>query len=55
MDVAGKQVKVLTNKKQNAGDYTIEWNTASLAKGSYFISIMKNGVVKQTLPLIKAD
>ncbi|MEP6597197.1 MAG: DUF4331 family protein [Ginsengibacter sp.] len=55
VDVAGKTVKVLANKKQDAGNYTIEWNAGSLAKGSYFISISKNGAVKQTLPLIKAE
>ncbi|MEO6329551.1 MAG: DUF4331 family protein [Ginsengibacter sp.] len=55
VDVLGKPVKVLANKKQDAGSYTIEWNTSSLAKGSYFISISKNGEVKQTLPLIKAN
>jgi len=55
MDEGGKFLKVLTNKKQDAGNYTIEWSTASLAKGSYFISIMKNGELKQTLPLIKAE
>ena len=50
-----KPVKVLANKKQDAGNYTIEWNAGSLVKGSYFISISKNGEVKQTLPLIKAE
>jgi hypothetical protein len=54
-DIAGKPVKVLTNKKQAVGTYNIEWNAASLAKGSYFITIMKNGVVKQILPLVKAE
>jgi hypothetical protein len=54
-DVTGKIIRVLTDKKQDVGAYNIEWNTSSLAKGSYFISIMKNGVVKQTLPLVKAE
>jgi hypothetical protein len=54
-DIAGKSIKVLTDKKQQAGTYNIEWNAASLAKGSYFITIMKNGMVKQTLPLVKAE
>ena len=55
IDASGKAMKVLANKKQNAGTYTIQWNAASLTKGSYYISISKNGVVKQTLPLIKAE
>jgi hypothetical protein len=55
VDASGKALKVLANKKQNAGTYSIKWNAASLTKGSYFISISKNGVVKQTLPLVKAE
>lgn len=55
VDASGKAMKVLAHKKQDAGTYTIQWNAASLTKGSYFISISKNGVVKQTLPLVKAE
>jgi len=55
VDASGKAMKVLANKKQNAGTYTLNWNAASLTKGSYYISVSKNGVVKQTLPLVKAE
>nr|MBA2561502.1 hypothetical protein [Chitinophagaceae bacterium] len=48
-------MKVLANKKQDAGTYNIQWNAGSLTKGSYFITVSKNGVVKQTLPLVKAE
>lgn len=54
-DASGKAIRVLANKKQEPGTYNIEWNTSSLAKGSYFISIAKNGVIKQTLPLLKGE
>src|SRR4029079_15865208 len=54
-DASGKPVKVLSNKRQDAGNYTIEWNAGTLAKGAYFISISKNGEIKQTLPLLKAE
>ncbi|MEP6615919.1 MAG: DUF4331 family protein [Ginsengibacter sp.] len=54
-DASGKAMKVLVNKKQEAGTYRLQWNAGSLGKGSYFISISKNGAVKQTLPLVKAE
>ncbi len=54
-DGTGKAIKILSDKNQPAGTYNIQWNVSSLAKGSYFISISKNGLVKQTLPLIKSE
>lgn len=54
-DGSGKAVKILSDKRLNAGTYTLQWNAASLIKGTYFIAISKNGSVTQTLPLIKAD
>ena len=54
-DVSGKALKVLADKKQEAGTYTLQWNAASLTKGTYFIGISKNGSMTQTLPLVKAQ
>jgi hypothetical protein len=54
-DASGKLVKVLSNKRQDPGTYHLQWNAGSLTKGAYFISISKNGAVKQTLPLVKAE
>jgi hypothetical protein len=54
-DVTGKPVKVLSNEKQEPGTYKIQWNAGGLAKGAYFVAISKNGSVKQTLPLVKAE
>lgn len=54
-DGSGKALKVLADKKQDAGTYNLQWNAASLVKGTYYIAISKNGTVTQTLPLIKAD
>lgn len=54
-DGTGKVVKILTDKNQQAGTYNIQWNVSALPKGSYFISISKNGQVKQTLPLVKSE
>ena len=53
-DGSGKALKLLADKRQDAGTYTLQWNAASLMKGTYYISISKNGAVSQTLPLIKA-
>ena len=52
-DVQGKQVKVLVDQAQNAGSYTENFNGAGLGSGVYFIKIAKDGVVKQTLKVIK--
>ena len=51
----GKLVKVLVNKKLNAGTYTQNWNGADLKTGSYFIQVNKNGAVKQNISLVKAQ
>ena len=52
-DVSGKPLKVLVNKKVEAGTYTTEWNANGMAKGSYFISGNKDGGPKQTLTVVK--
>lgn len=52
-DVQGNQVKVLLNKVQEAGSYTQAFNAKGLAAGIYFIKVSKDGVVKQTLKVIK--
>ncbi|WP_018615332.1 DUF4331 family protein [Segetibacter koreensis] len=53
-DVSGKALKILADKKQDAGTYTLQWNASSLTKGTYYIAISKNGSVTQTLSLVKA-
>ena len=52
-DELGKPLQTLVNKNHNAGTYDIQWSTAGLARGAYFINIMKNGEVKQTIRLVK--
>jgi hypothetical protein len=52
-DESGRPVKVLANKKQEAGTYSLDWDAAGVAKGVYFINILKNGVVKQTMRVVK--
>lgn len=53
MDQQGRQIKELVNKKQDAGIYTVNWNTQKLAAGTYFITIIKNGNKNQTIKLIR--
>ncbi len=52
-DAQGKEVKVLVNKKQPAGSYTQAFNAKGLGAGMYFVKIIKDGEVKQTLKVIK--
>ncbi|MEP6948671.1 MAG: DUF4331 family protein [Ginsengibacter sp.] len=52
-DALGKPVKVLVNKKVEAGTYTTQWNANGMAKGSYFISGSKDNGSKQTITVVK--
>lgn len=49
----GKMVKVLMNKKMDAGTYTQDWNGSGLIKGVYYIQVSKNGVAKQNIKVVK--
>jgi hypothetical protein len=49
----GKVLKVLVNKKLNAGTYTQSWNGSDLTSGSYLIQVTKNGAVKQSIRVVK--
>lgn len=52
-DLQGKPLKVLLNKQQDEGTYTVNWNAKGMANGTYFVSIRKNGVLSQSLKVIK--
>ena len=52
-DAQGKELQVLVNENKKAGSYTQSFNGASLGSGTYFIKIAQNGVVKQTIPIVK--
>ena len=52
-DAQGVEIKVLVNKRQPAGSYTETFNAKGLASGIYFIKVAKDGVVKQTLRVVK--
>lgn len=49
----GQQVKVLANQSQAAGNHTINWQAGDLPQGHYFIQVMKDGKLKQTLSVVK--
>ncbi|HEX6193094.1 MAG TPA: DUF4331 family protein [Chitinophagaceae bacterium] len=52
-DLQGRQISVLLDKKQDAGIYTLNWNNNGLAKGTYIVSAMKDGINWQTVKIIK--
>jgi hypothetical protein len=52
-DAQGRTVKVLANAKQDAGTYNQEWDATNAAKGFYFISILKDGQIHQTVRVMK--
>ena len=52
-DANGNYLRNLVNARQSAGQYSVSLSSANLTKGVYFVKTMKNGVVKQTLRVIK--
>jgi hypothetical protein len=52
-DLTGRPVKMLVNKQHDAGTYTVEFNTAGMASGTYMISAIKNGQTAKTLQVVK--
>jgi len=52
-DIQGKMVKVLVDQKVEAGVYSVDFDLSKLAQGTYFVAAIKNGMVKQTLKIIR--
>ena len=52
-DAQGKQVKMLVNKRMQKGNYTETFSGKSLDAGIYFLQLSKDGVVKQTVKIVK--
>ncbi|MEX6686463.1 DUF4331 family protein [Danxiaibacter flavus] len=52
-DATGKQLNVLVNKQQDAGTYSIDWNSSKIAKGVYYVSAIINGSLKQSVRILK--
>ena len=52
-DLNGKLVKVLADKTQEPGVYTIQWDSENISKGTYIVTASKDGVIKQTIKVVK--
>ena len=51
-DIQGKEIKVLVNRRHDAGTYTVDWATRNLTPGIYYI-VADNGKEQQTVKLVK--
>ena len=54
-DINGRLVKTILNEKKNAGDFTVDWNSADLNAGTYFARAVEGDRVLQTLQLVKSN
>ncbi|MEO7445170.1 MAG: DUF4331 domain-containing protein [Ferruginibacter sp.] len=52
-DAKGHQVSTLVNQRQQAGSYTVKWNSLRLAAGSYFIGASVDGALMNTITILK--
>ena len=52
-DMQGKLIKVLADKNQEAGVYNVQWDMSKLSSGTYVITAVKDGNVKQTIKVVK--
>src|SRR5688572_541588 len=52
-DVQGKLVKMLVDKKHEAGVYNVQWNIDKMANGTYIVTAFKDGNVKQAIKVVK--
>jgi Domain of unknown function (DUF4331)/FlgD Ig-like domain len=53
VDGHGNIVKTLQNGRQEAGSYNVTWNTTGVPAGLYFINTKENGVIKQSIKIVK--
>ena len=52
-DMQGRMVKLLADKKHEAGVYTMQWDMSKLSNGTYIVSAVKDGSVKQSIKVVK--
>ncbi|MBS1563785.1 MAG: DUF4331 family protein, partial [Bacteroidetes bacterium] len=52
-DVNGNRVNVLFDGRREAGSYSILWDASRLPHGIYFVNATENGIVKQSLPIVR--
>jgi len=52
-DIQGRLVKVLADQNQEAGVYNVQWDMSKLSSGTYLVTAVKDGNVKQTIKVVK--
>ena len=52
-DMQGKLVKMLADKNHEAGVYNVQWDMSKLSSGTYIVTAVKNGNVKQSIKVVK--
>ncbi|HEU5164096.1 MAG TPA: DUF4331 family protein [Chitinophagaceae bacterium] len=52
-DMQGKLVQVLADKNHEAGVYNVQWDMSKLSSGTYVVTAVKDGNVKQTIKVVK--
>ena len=52
-DMQGRLVKVLADQNQEAGVYNVQWDMSKLSSGTYLVTAVKDGNVKQTIKVVK--
>jgi hypothetical protein len=52
-DMQGRAVKTLVDKQHDQGVYNVEWDMSKLASGTYAVSAIKNGNIKQVIKVVK--
>ena len=52
-DMQGKLIKVLADKDHEPGVYNVQWDMSKLSSGTYVVSAVKDGNVKQTIKVVK--
>ena len=53
-DIQGRPLKTLVEDREHeAGVFYVQWDTDNLARGTYIVTAIKNGSVKQTIKVVK--
>jgi hypothetical protein len=52
-DINGRVISVLVDKQHESGNYSVQWNTSAISKGSYLISATQNGQNAKTIQVVK--
>jgi hypothetical protein len=52
-DIQGKLIKILADKDHEAGVYNVQWDMSKLSSGTYLVTAVKDGNVKQTIKVVK--